>query len=433
MADKVTQIEKTTLNRVPENEKKSWGAIAFIWAGSVICVPALMVGGMISAGLTFGQSVVSMIIGYIIVVCYMILIGIQSSDLGVPAVVAISRAFGTEGSRFTISLIIAIAMTGWFGFQTSVCASSFNMIMEQYIGAAMPFWISCIIWGVAMFITSVFGVVMIKVLNYISVPILFVFLVVGVIVTLRTPGSAEVIANFVPAESSGMVTGIMIAIGGFAAGAVVSGDFTRYSKSRKDTVRSSIVGVLPAGIGALVIGGLLAISSGSFDITIMFSNIGVPIIGLIVLIAATWTTNTGNAYFSGIAVVNIFKLSDDKRSIATLICGAIGTVLAVVGIIFVFVPFLSFLSSVIPPVAGVAIADYWIAGRGDKDKWEPFKGVNWLGVIAWVCGAAFALLLPALFIPTINAILIAIVVYVVLAKVVKSPKVNPFAAQADES
>ena len=426
MKDRAIQIEKTTLNKVSESEKKSWQSIAFIWAGSVICVPALMVGGMISAGLNFGQSVIAMIIGYVIVVCYMILVGIQSSDLGVPAVVSISRAFGTEGSRFTISLVIAIAMTGWFGFQTSVCASSFNMIIEQYVGIAIPFWVSCLIWGIAMLVTAVFGIGMIKVLNYISVPLLFVFLVVGVIITLRTPGSAETIARFLPAESSGMVTGIMIAIGGFAAGAVISGDFTRYSKSRKDTVKSSLVGVLPAGIGAMVIGGMLAISAGNFDITLMFSDIGAPIIGLIVLITATWTTNTGNAYFSGIAVVNIFKMSDDKRSMMTLICGAIGTVLAVVGIIFLFVPFLSFLSSVIPPVAGVAIADYWIVGRGNKDKWKPFSGVNWMGIISWVCGAAFALLLPALFIPTINAILIAIAVYVILAKLVKNPKVNPF-------
>ena len=31
-------------------------AMAFIWAGSVICIPALMVGSMVMAGMDFKQS-----------------------------------------------------------------------------------------------------------------------------------------------------------------------------------------------------------------------------------------------------------------------------------------------------------------------------------------------------------------------------------------
>ena len=35
-------------------ERQSWISIAFVWIGSVICVPALMIGGMLGAGLTLG-------------------------------------------------------------------------------------------------------------------------------------------------------------------------------------------------------------------------------------------------------------------------------------------------------------------------------------------------------------------------------------------
>lgn len=50
-AKKTGGVETTTLSKVPESEKKSWYSIAFIWAGNVICVPALMIGGSVSAGL----------------------------------------------------------------------------------------------------------------------------------------------------------------------------------------------------------------------------------------------------------------------------------------------------------------------------------------------------------------------------------------------
>lgn len=122
---KTSLVEKITLTSVPADQRKSWPSIAFIWAGSVICIPALLVGSLISAGMNFKQSALCMVIGYVLVVFYMCLMGIQSSDLGLPATVAISRAYGKRGSSFLVSLVIAVCMIGWFAAQTSLCASSF--------------------------------------------------------------------------------------------------------------------------------------------------------------------------------------------------------------------------------------------------------------------------------------------------------------------
>ena len=124
-------------------------------------------------------------------------------------------------------------------------------------------------------------------------------------------------------------------------------------------------------------------------------------------------------------IVGVFKMKDDKRAIVTLIAGAIGTVLSIVGIMNYFTPFLSFISVLVPPMAGVVIADYWILGKGKKEDWKPFKGVNWLGLISWACGTAFGMVFKFL-IPTINAVIVAMIVYFILIKLVKSEKVNPF-------
>jgi len=90
----------------------------------------------------------------------------------------------------------------------------------------------------------------------------------------------------------------------------------------------------------LGIGGILTQTTGNYDLTVMFSGIGLPLVGLLCLILATWTTNCGNAYSGGIAIVGVFKMKDDKRAIVTLIAGAIGTVLSIVGIMNYFTPFL---------------------------------------------------------------------------------------------
>ena len=36
---------------VKAEQRQSWVSIAMVWIGSVICVPALMIGGMLGAGL----------------------------------------------------------------------------------------------------------------------------------------------------------------------------------------------------------------------------------------------------------------------------------------------------------------------------------------------------------------------------------------------
>lgn len=419
-------METTTLTRVPENERRSWWSLAFIWAGSVICIPALMVGSMVMAGMNFRQSCLCMIIGYIIVVFYMCLMGIQSSDLGLPCTVAISRAYGVRGSSFLVSLIIAVSNIGWFGSQTALCATSFCNIMSGYLNVAFPLWLSCIIWGSLMFITSVYGVKLIDFLNRVSVPALFVMLIWGVVSALMR-GAAAAVTAYQPAEFLGWTYGITLAVAGFASGAVTCGDYTRYGKCRKDTILSCIVGVLPAGIGSLVIGGFLAVSAGSYDLSVVFSNFGLPIIGMLVLILATWTTNTGNAYIAGIAICNMFKLKDERRAMVTLIAGAAGTALALLGIADVFASFLNIIAALVPAVAGVAIADYWIMGKGRADIWEPFDGVNWIGVAAWLTGAAVAKW-GTFFVPTLMGIVVAIIVYCLGALTIKNEKLNPIYA-----
>lgn len=283
-ANKTGGVETTTLSKVPESEKKSWYSIAFIWAGNVICVPALMIGGSVSAGLDFKHAVISMFIGFGIVCCYMVLLGAQSAQLGVPSTVAMSQAFGDRGAGIAISTIIAVGMTGWFAMQTGVCASSFCMIMNKFMGIRFPLWLATILWGSVMLITAVVGIRFIDILNKISVPTLLVFLVYGVWTILSGKGAVVKLLSYQPETPSPMLVGITLSVGAMATGAIISGDYTRYCKTGKQAGIACVTGVIPAGVGALVCGTLLAICSGSHDITVMFADIGLPIIGLIVLI-----------------------------------------------------------------------------------------------------------------------------------------------------
>ena len=411
-------IETAGLGEVRAEDRKSWASIAFIWAGSVCCVPALMVGAGITAGLPFGQGVLAMFLGYAICVALMVLMSILSADKGVPTVVAASGAFGKIGSGYVVSFIIAFCFICWFGFQAVVCGEAFAGILAT-MGLSIPGWLSTVIWGLVMCLTAVFGINWIKILNIVSVPALVVILVYAAIVVFTDSESAAAIMNYEPTGSITMVTGIGMAVGGFATGSVLSGDTTRYCKNRRDVLVSSIVGVIPMGVGTLFMGSVLAIHSGAAgmdtgSIVNMLSSVGSPILGLLVLVLATWTTNVSNAYSAGFALLSLTRAKDERRAMFTLIAGVLGTALAILGITNYFNNFLNILAAFIPPVAGVVIMDYFVFNRMNPDKWQAVEGFNWAGIVSWIGGSVVALAFPAIFVPTINGIIVACVLYLIL-------------------
>ena len=79
---------------------------------------------------------------------------------------------------------------------------------------------------------------------------------------------------------------------------------------------------------------------------------------------------------------------------------------------------------VVPPIMGIIIADYWVICKGNKETWKPIKGVNWIGIIAWVFGGGFGLLetlgVVQVFSAALDGIVIAFVVYIILYKLLSN-------------
>ena len=423
---------------VRPEQRQSWQSIAAIWAGGMICVPCLMIGGVLSGGgLSIVEIIASILIGYGLICAYMIFIGMQACDTGLPVSVMASGALGEKGARYIISIILTIACVGWFGVQSATCGSAFASMLATMMKIEVTDVMKAvcsIVWGIIMLATACAGFKGLKWLNYIAVPLLVIVCLYGLIAGIVNNNGGSMIMNYAPEVSSGMIFGISMVVASFALGGVISADYCRYAKSRGDVVKSSIVGVIPAGLFMLLTGALMSIVTGQYDISASLASLGVPILGLIALVLATWTTNVTNAYSGGLALSNLLGLDESKFKITTGIAGAIGTVLAAVGLLDAFQGFLSLMSGLIPPLAGVIIAAYWIVGRGKKENFKVKEGFSAAGVISFIVGALFACItggtfanFPALvkavpilnvpfFVGPVNGILLSLVLYVVLNK-----------------
>ena len=325
-----TKQEDKGLSQIQPNEKRSWWSIAFIWVGTMICIPMLMVGGIFGGVLTMGSIFWATLIGFAICCTMMILGGIVGSDTGLNATMCSTRAFGMTGANFTMALVIFICEAGWFAVQTATCAVAFNTLLF-HLGVEFPFWLSCVIWGVVMFITAVYGVKWMAVLNYIAVPLLVLLCAYGGIHSINTAGWGN-IASAVSENLMPLPAAISTVIGLFALGATCNADYTRYCKTRSDVVKATLIGVMPAALLMIMVGAIMSIGTGNYDVAAMFAGLGLPIVAMLVLILATWTTNTGNAYMSGLAACKMFSIKDSKRPLVTMICGVLGVIMAIAGL-----------------------------------------------------------------------------------------------------
>lgn len=423
-------MKQTTGFEIRTEERQSWGAITMVWIGAMICVPALMIGGMIGAGLSLGSAALAIVIGYTLICILMSFMGMHACDTGLPTAVMAGGALGEMGAKYVISTILAISCVGWFGIQAAVCGSSFSSMVEGMSGVSIPVWLSSVVWGIIMLLTACFRFSGLKWLNKLAVPLLGIVLVYALIYNLVS-GNGAALVGYQPSAPMGLVSGISLTVGSFVVAAAISGDYCRFAKSRRDVVKSSVLGVLPAGLVVLMLGGILAICTGSYDISTFLSTAGLPLVGLIALILATWTTNVSNAYSGGLALSVLLGQDEKKSQLTTAVSGLIGTILAAAGILNSIQGFLSLLSAIVPALMGVMIADYWIMGAGKVEHFEIRKGFYAPGMIAFAAGAIIACMtggtfasIPALsflnipfFIGSINGIVVALAVYVFLARI----------------
>jgi cytosine permease len=407
-----------------DGEHQSWFTLGMVWAGAVISIPGLLVGNTLISGMSLSKTLLIAFLGYSIIVALMILQGIQNTDLGKSTVQVAAQVFGKKGSRTILSIILAIACLGWFGIQANVCGAALANLLAEY-GMTVPVPLASMISGLVMVISAMYGIKVLRVLSYIAVPLLIVICTYGLI-HVFTMDSIQNIWSYQPEKQMNFMDGLAVTIGSFALGAVIAGDYSQFSKKRSDVLKAALIGIVPSGVLMISVGAILSFAYQTSDVAAVFINITTPFIGGTVLILAAWKTNMVNAISGGFALINVLHISKDKEKWAVGVAGLIGTVLAVIGILNYFTPVMSLLSAMVPPVAGVMIASYWIINKGDKTRWKETEGVNRLGVISWLIGSIIACMpvvlsffpsLPKVSNQPLIGIIISFVMYVVCYRI----------------
>lgn len=402
------KAESNALTPKTGEQRQSWLSLAFVQAGICVCIPSFLEGALLAGKMPFWEAIASGTVGYVIVVVIMSVLGFMGSDLGLASCSLAESTFGRKGARYIISVVYAINLVGWFGINNQECAQSFSNFMMSSFNIHIPVAASGIGWGLIMLLTAVFGMSAIEKLNVVSIPLLLAVMFAGTVIAVQQFGLSALDKD-VP-RSMSFMGGVALSFDFYAVGTITAADITRFQKSRKDTVKSTVLGVFPMGVITLVLGAMLTKMTTDYDISSVLITIGLPVFGVISLILSAWTTNVSNAYSAGLNFVMAFNAPDNRRREVTVAAGIVSIILGLCGILTRVEDVLSMLAYLVCPVGGIMFVDYFIIGKGKAKNWHSVEGWNLVGVAAWIVSViiSFALKIDYLGI-VVSAIIYAVI------------------------
>jgi nucleobase:cation symporter-1, NCS1 family len=385
--------------RVAQRTWNTWH-IAALWVGMAICVPTYTLGGVLTTyfGLSVGEALWAILIANVIVLVPLTLNAFGGTKYGIPFPVMLRSPFGIVGSNVP-ALIRALVACGWFGIQTLFGGIAVHLLLSALfdgwkqlggVGEVLGFFIFWLanVWVVIR------GSESIKLLETISAPLLLI-VGIGLLVwawphasvdeLLARPGNRPADASFL-----GYFFAALTAMVGFWATLSLNiPDFSRFARSQKSQIIGQIIGLpltmlLFAGLGVV----MTAVSPKLVGETIsdpitLIGRIDSPfwvVLSMITIIVATISTNTA---------ANIVSPTNDFQNVAprlinrtkgVLLTGFIGIALmdwellkrmgwihSDVSVESLYSNWLIGYSSLLGPIAGIMIVDYFVIRRQQYD------------------------------------------------------------------
>jgi len=399
--------------------------VASLWVGMAICVPTYMLGGILTAGfhLSVSEALWTILIANVIVLIPLTLNAFPGTRYGIPCPVVLRASFGIIGSNVP-SLIRAIVACGWFGIQTLFGGIAIHLLFSAFsdswaalggTGEVIGFFI----FWVANITVVIRGSESIKHLEALAAPMLLAVAVgliiwaapkVSIVEVLSAPADRAADASFWPLFGAGLTA----MVGFWATLSLNIPDFSRFAKSQRAQITGQIIG-LP--LTMLMFSGLgVILTAASFELvgeTIsdpinLIGKIESPfwvVLAMLVIILATISTNTAANIVSP---TNVFQnvapkyINENKGVILTGIIGIalmgwelmkrLGWLETDVSVESLYSNWLLGCSSLLGPIAGIMIVDYFLI-KGQKYDLLALYQDN-AGYPAWNKAGMTAFLIP---------------------------------------
>lgn len=407
--------EDFPLMPVPAEARKPIWSLAPLLMGFALTSTTLFAGGAIGPAFRFHEILLLVLIGNALLGAYCATLGFIAAKSGLTTVLMARFSFGNIGSRW-VDFILGFTQIGWYAVTNAFIADA----LTKLVGLPESLeWLAIVFFTYAFCVTAYIGYTAMDWLSRLAVPAMLILIAVSLTLGFRDAGDLFALT---PTKSMGWNEAIAVILGSFISGGTQATNWSRFADSTKNAVGSTLLAFFAINGLLVFTGAFCTLVYGTEDLIQAMAKQGILFGGLILLILNVWTTQDNTIYAFAIAGTNFFRTT--KRHAFVLGGATLALVFALGGIYDKLIPYLIFLGSVIPPVGGIIMADFWIRFKGVFPSLAtPLPAFNWAGVIAYITGAVTAYFTSqaAIGVGPINGIIVAALLYIILLKVIPQP------------
>ncbi|MEM6590456.1 MAG: cytosine permease [Cyanobacteria bacterium P01_H01_bin.119] len=417
LVDRSQAGEDFPLSAVPASARKPFWSLALLLMGFALTSTTLFAGGAIGPAFNVPTLMLVIVLGNLILGSYCAALGYIACKSGLTTVLMARFSFGDLGSRW-VDFIMGFTQIGWYAFTTAIIVQ----VLMEILGlpdSGILYVALVIFFNYGFCATAYIGYRAIDWLSRLAVPAMLVLVAISLFLAFRDYGAADAI---VPSGELSVGAALAIVIGTFISGGTQATNWSRFA----NTGKNAVIGTLSAFMlvnGILVFAGAFCtLVYGSQDLIMAMATQGILVGGVVLLILNVWTTQDNTIYAFSVAGSNMFRTP--KRHLFVLGGATFALVLTLAGIYELLPTYLIFLGTVIPPVGGIIMVDYWLRHQGEFPLLSAkLPAFNWAGVIAYVAASAIAYLTgnANIGIGPVNGIISAAVLYTILYRVIPQP------------
>lgn len=386
---------------VQSSQLVSWPKVAVVSAMVAFSLPTFVTGIELYSALSVMDTVLAAIIGCFILTCIGATIGTIGVKTRMSSYLLVRIAFGERGAAL-VNIAFAISLVGWFGINIDLFSNAVQQLLLSTLDISVPIRPIEVVAGVLMMTTTLYGFKAINILSSALVPIIAAIAFYMLFTTRQTLSFQEFLELPKDIHLS-LSDGIAAIVGTIIIGAIILPDITRFSRQTIGGAQTAFWSYQVVQLLVLLVAAMAAAAFTETDVLQLLLKVGLGLLAFIVVIAGSWMLNSLNLYSAVLSVTATFSQWPPK--LVTLILGVFGIIAASLNLLDYFITFLSILTAIFVPVAGVIVVDYFYHAHlysGDTLKTNGLY--NPAAIIAWFIGASYAAADILFLLPSVSGI-----------------------------
>lgn len=336
------------------------------------------------SALSLGAAFTALVVGTVLGTAAVSVAAIPGTETGAPAMVLLRGLFGAKLS-WVPTVLNVVQLLGWTTFELVTISTALHQVTTS-----IPRWVFVLAAGAVTTGLALYPLGWIRLLRrYVTVAVVIALVYLAV----------QLLRNPLPSLGAGSWTGFWIAVDAVIGVAVswvpVAADYTRHSRSVRDTVVGSFVGYSVTQIACYAIGliALVTVAKGDPD-QIFGSFMAIPVGTLAFAVLAIREVDQSfvDTYSTAVSVQNLRPRWD--RRVLAVVVGSVATAAALAFDVNDYENFLLLIGSLFVPLLGVLAVDYFFISRRSWDLSEAAPE-RWVMLVPWLLGfGAYQLINP---------------------------------------